>query len=235
MEEFNIGSSFENAIEQTIEFLPLLFGALVILFVGYIISKITGGIIHRGLRKVRFDKSLHNSAAGNYIAKIVDSPSRFVGRVAFWLLFLLFVAMSVSVLQIPVLNEIVAGLYSYIPNIIAAVLIFLIASAISGGTGKFVQSVMGRTATARLINTVVPVIVLSIAGFMILNQLGVATDIVNILFTSIVGALALGMALAFGLGGRDIARDILQQAYDTAKKNNLRDNDRKSSQSKRSA
>ena len=52
-----------------------------------------------------------------------------------------------------------------------------------------------------------------------LNQLNIAEDIVNILFTALVGAVALGMALAFGLGGREVAADILQQAYETGKQN----------------
>ncbi|MNL77840.1 hypothetical protein D3C87_2041060 [compost metagenome] len=58
---------------------------------------------------------------------------------------------------------------------------------------------------------------MSLAVFMILNQLGVATDIVNILFTAIVGAIALGLALAFGLGGRDVAKGLLEQAADNAR------------------
>jgi hypothetical protein len=57
---------------------------------------------------------------------------------------------------------------------------------------------------------------------MILNQLGIARDIVNILFTAIVGAVALGLALAFGLGGRDVARELLEQAADTARSNSDR-------------
>ena len=70
-----------------------------------------------------------------------------------------------------------------------------------------------------MIGAIVPVIVLTIAGFMILNELGIASDIVNILFTAIVGAVALGMALAFGLGGRDVARELLGQAYESGRKN----------------
>ncbi len=63
---------------------------------------------------------------------------------------------------------------------------------------------------------------MSLAIFMILNQLGIAKDIVNILFTAIVGAAALGLALAFGLGGRDVAKELLEQAADTARANSDR-------------
>ena len=122
-------------------------------------------------------------------------------------------------------------MYSYIPNVIAAVLIFLIASAISAGVAGFAMRVMGRTAIAKIVTAVVPAITMSLAVFMILNQLGVAKDIVNILFTAIVGAVALGLALAFGLGGRDVARELLEQATESARNNS----DQIKSETKRAA
>jgi hypothetical protein len=115
------------------------------------------------------------------------------------------------------LNDLLAGVYGYVPNIIAAVLIFLVASTVSAGAATFVQRVMGRTAFARVISAAVPAIVMSLAVFMILNQLQIATDIVNILFTAMVGSVALGLALAFGLGGRDVARGLLEQAADNVR------------------
>jgi hypothetical protein len=118
-----------------------------------------------------------------------------------------------------VLNAILAGIYAYIPKVIAAILIFLVASFVSVEATKFVQRVMGRTATAKLISAVIPAVTMSLAFFMILNELEIAKDIVNILFTAIVGSIALGGALAFGLGGREVARDLLEQAVTTAKGN----------------
>jgi uncharacterized membrane protein YfbV (UPF0208 family) len=149
----------------------------------------------------------------------MESPSRFVGRLVYWLIFIGFILIAISALNVPVLNQIVGGIYAYVPRVIAAVLIFLVASAISGGATRFVQRVMGRTPTAKLIIAVVPSITMSIAVFMILNQLNIAKDIVNITYTAIMFALALGLALAFGLGGRDVARTMLEQAYDATRQN----------------
>ncbi len=219
MNGFNIGQSLEDGFSRIFEYMPQLLGALIIVVIGYFIAKLLSLVVRKGLLRARFDRALHRTSAGDYITRVVESPSKFVGKVAFWLTFLLFISMAASVLQISALDRILEGVYSYVPKVIAAVLIFLIASAISGGVAKFVQRVMGKTPTARMISTVVPVVTLSIAAFMILNQLNIAQDIVNILFTAIVGSISLGMALAFGLGGRDVAKDILQQAYDSTQAN----------------
>ena len=116
------------------------------------------------------------------------------------------------------LNDIVHGIYAYIPNVIAAVIIFLVASAVSAGAASFVTRVMGKTPSAKLIATVVPAVTMSIAVFMILNQLRIAPEIVLITYAAIIGSVALGLALAFGLGGRDVAAQILGQAYEAGRR-----------------
>jgi hypothetical protein len=72
---------------------------------------------------------------------------------------------------------------------------------------------MGETPTGRLMATAVPALVMAIAVFMILNQLKIAADVVTITYAALMGALALGLALAFGLGGRDVASRLLEDAY----------------------
>jgi small-conductance mechanosensitive channel len=217
MNSFNIEQAFADSLRHIVDFLPQLLAALLILLIGYLISKGVSKIVQQSLRRLRFDRALHNSSAGNIISRMVDSPSGFVGKIVFWLLYLLAISLAISALNLPVLNQILNTIYAYIPNVIAAVIIFLVASTVSAGAAKFVARVMERTATAKLIAAAVPTVVMSLAVFMILNQLGIARDIVNILFTAIVGAAALGFALAFGLGGRDVARNLLDQAVDTAR------------------
>lgn len=222
MNDYNIEQSFENILTRIIEFLPNLIGAIVILIIGYMIAKLLEKVVRKALNRARFDRAIHNTSAGNTISRIIESPSRLGGRIAFWLVFIGAISLAVSALNLPVLNDLLNAIYSYVPNIVAAVLIFLVASAISAGAAAFAQRVMGRTAMAKIVATVVPAIVMSLAVFMILNQLGIARDIVNILFTAIVGAIALGLALAFGLGGRDVARELLEQAADSARSNSDR-------------
>lgn len=219
MNDFNIEESFRNVVNSVVEFLPELLGAIVLIVIGYFVGLLIKMIIAKLLRQVRFDRALHSSPAGNYIARLVDSPSRFIGKIGFWLVFLGFISMAVAVLDIPALNDFMAAIYSYIPHVIAAVVIFLVASAVSVAAVAFVRRVMGRTTLAKVIASVIPSLVMSIAVFMILDELMIAENIVTITYTALIGAVALGLALAFGIGGRDVAARLLEQAYDAGRNN----------------
>lgn len=219
MSDFHPGESFQNGLSSMFDYVAQIIGALILLVVGYFIAKILQGAVQRLLRKARFDRAMHTSPAGNFIAQVVESPANLTAKIVFWIVFLAFISFAISALDLQVLNQIVGGIYSYLPRVIAAILIFLVASAISAGASGFVLRVMGRTPMAKLVTTVIPSIVMSIAVFMILNQLAIAKDIVNITYTAIIGALALGLALAFGLGGRDVAKQMLEQAYDAGRRN----------------
>jgi len=108
----------------------------------------------------------------------------------------------------------VSAIYGYLPNVIAAVIIFVVAGAIAGAVAALVTKTMGDTPTGKLVASVVPVLIMAIAVFMILNQLQIAPAIVTITYAVLLGSLGLGMALAFGLGGRETAAQLVSGAYD---------------------
>lgn len=213
---FDISNSLQNAADSFFGFLPQLIGALVLLIVGYFIAKTIEKVIRKLLVKARFDRALHVSPAGKFINRVVESPAALAGRIAFFAIFLLFISIAVTALNIPALDNIVNGIYSYLPNVIAAIVIFLVASAITAGAEVFIYKALGNHPLTKVIGAVLPAITLSIAAFMILNQLKIAPEIVTITYTAILGSLGLGLALAFGLGGRDVAAQILSNAYDSA-------------------
>ena len=219
MDNNDFGRSFQDGLEGLFEYLPQLIGALLLLVVGYFVAMFLKSVVRKGLQRMRFDRALHTSPAGNVISRIVESPSRFVGRVVYWLVFLGFISLAISALNLPALNNLIGAIYSYLPHVIAAIIIFLVASTISGVAVAFVQRVMGRTALAKLLSAVIPSLTMSIAVFMILNELMIAEEIVLITYTALIGAVALGLALAFGLGGREVAARLLEQAYDAGRQN----------------
>ena len=210
---FDIGNSLEQGFNVFFAFLPKLIAFLVILLIGYIVARVIRGILTKVLQRVGLDRALHKGQAGQYVEKVVSSPSALIGRVAFWLVFLGALSIAVSALGIPALTAFLAAIYAYVPNVIAALLIFLVAGAIAAAIGGLVAKTMGDTPTGKIVGTVVPVLVMGVAVFMILTQLKIAPEIVQILFTALVGAVALGMALAFGLGGRNVAERLLEDAY----------------------
>jgi hypothetical protein len=108
---------------------------------------------------------------------------------------------------------------SWLPNVIAALLIFIVAAAVAGAVGGLVHRTMGDTPTGRVARAAAPALIMAIAVFMILTQLGIATVIVVITYTALIGAAALGAALAFGLGGRDAAAQLINSGYRKAQDN----------------
>jgi hypothetical protein len=144
-----------------------------------------------------------------------------IARVVFWLIFIFFLFSAIGALKIPALTGFMDSVLNYLPNVIVAIAIFVVASLIAGAVGAGVTKVLGDTPTGKVAATVVPALVMVIAMFMILEQLQIAPEIVRIAFAATMFALALGLALAFGLGGRDVAARMLEDAY--AKRGQIKD------------
>lgn len=211
--DFNAGDSLENAFTELVAFLPNLIGALVILLLGYILARVLSGLVRRAAGRAGFNDWVHRDPTGQWIRRVVPQPSQLLGTIAFWVIFLGAVSIAVDVLGIETLENLVAAIYAYLPNVLAALLIFLVAVAIAAAVSTLAQRFMGDTPTGRIVSTVAPILVMAIAAFMILDQLQIAESIVTITYAALIGALALGSALAFGLGGRDVAARMLEGAY----------------------
>jgi hypothetical protein len=161
--------------------------------------------LHNILGRAQLNQRLHSGTGGNFIQRALPNPQGLVASVTYWAIFLFAVSIAVSYLGIPALSQMIEGVYDYIPNVIAAILIFLVAGTVSGAVATLVANAMGDTPTGKAIGTAVPVVIMSIATFMILNQLKIAPAIVTITYATLLGSAGLAMALAFGLGGRDVA------------------------------
>ena len=216
---FSISDSVQRAFTVFFEWIPRLAGALLVLVIGYFVAKILAKVIWRVLERAGLDRALHSGQGGNFVQRVTSSPSHLLGRIAFWAIFLGAISLAASVLGIAALTGFVAAIWAYIPNVIAAFAIFLVAGAISAGVAGFVGRTMGETPLGKIVATAVPVVIMSIAVFMILEQLKIATQIVTITYAAIWGAIALGSALAFGLGGRDVAARMLEGAYQSGQRN----------------
>ena len=212
----NVGDSVQTGLDGLFEFLPKLLGFIVILAIGWIVAKVVKGVVTKLLERVGLDRALHSGSAGQYVNRAAPDlkPSSTIGSLAFWFIFLGALAIAVSQLGIAALDNFVAAIGAYIPNIIAAVLIFVVAGVIAAAVGGLVARTMGDTPTGKVVGSVVPVLVMAIATFMILNQLQIAPEIVTITYAALIGGVFLAMALAFGLGGREVAHRLLSDAYD---------------------
>jgi Conserved TM helix len=210
---FSIRSSIDQGFDVFFAWLPRVVGFLAVLLIGYVVAKVVGNLVQRATHRAGFDRTVHAGVGGDVIQRVVPAPSRLLGKITFWAIFLGALSIAASVLGIEALTTFVGAVWAYIPNVIAALLIFLVAGAIAAGVVALVQRTMGDTALGRIAATAVPILVMAIATFMILEQLKIAHDIVVATYILLLGAIALGAALAFGLGGRDVAARVLEGAY----------------------
>jgi len=211
----DINDSIQRFFDKLFEFLPNLIGALLLLLVGFIVAKLVQGVVKKLLQTLHVDEKLRSSDANRYVEGVLpgSSASSGIARVVFWLVFIFFIFTAIAALGVNALTDFMNAVLAYLPNVIVAIIIFVVAALVAGAVGVAVRRTMGDSPTGRIVGTVAPALVMVIALFMILDQLRIAESIVVIAFACTMGALALGLALAFGLGGRGVAERMLEDAY----------------------
>jgi hypothetical protein len=214
-----VGDSLQRGLDELVAFLPRLVGFLIILVIGWLIARVVKALIVKALQGVGIDRALTGGSAGPYVDRVLPDarPSEIIGAIAFWFIFLGAFAIAVSQLGIDALDNFIQSIVAYLPNVVVAILIFVVAGAVAASVSRLVSRTLGDTATGRIAGVAAPVLIMGIAIFMILDQLNIAPAIVEITYVALLGSVALGMAIAFGLGGRDVAARLLEDAYESGR------------------
>lgn len=216
----NLPDSFTGRLERSFtliaEFVPALFGALVILFAGYLLAKLVEKGSHRLLRAMKFNTLLDRGGVLEAVARSGTpiNPARVVSAFLFWGVMFSVLLVAANAIGLESLAAVFSELLSYIPGIIAALVIVIVGIVL----GEFVEGLLRAAAGAvdggAVIARIGRVSVIVLAVFMALQELGVATDIVTTAFAILFGAVALALGLAFGLGNRELAGDITRAWYE---------------------
>lgn len=216
----NLPESFTGRLEHSFtliaEFVPALFGALVILFAGYLLAKLVEKGSHRLLRAMKFNALLDRGGVLEAVARSGTpiNPARVVSAFLFWGVMFSVLLVAANAIGLESLAAVFSELLSYIPGIIAALVIVIVGIVL----GEFVEGLLRAAAGAvdggAVIARIGRVSVIVLAVFMALQELGVATDIVTTAFAILFGAVALALGLAFGLGNRELAGDITRAWYE---------------------
>src|ERR1700755_3580338 len=196
--------------------LPALIGALVILFAGYLLAKVLEKLVERGLRRIRLNSMLER---GGVIQAVERSgthvnPTRVLANLVFWLVMFTVILLAANALGLDSLANVVSTLVSYIPSVIAAIVIILLGIVLGGFVGGLIGASAGAVHGGRVLARIGRSGVILLAIFMALQELGIATDIVTTAFAILFGAIALALALSFGLGNRELAGEITREWYE---------------------
>jgi small-conductance mechanosensitive channel len=180
--------------------------------VGYIVAKILQALVARVLKAVGFDGWMERGGIKQFFdrAQTRETPATVLGKLAFWFVFIIAITMAADALGIRQVSAVLGQLIAYIPSIIAAILILVLAALLANFLSGLVRGATGSD----LLASVARYAIIVYAAFAALTELGIAVQLTAPTFLIVLGAAALAAAIAFGWGGRDVAKDIIERYYD---------------------
>ena len=201
----------QNALSTFLSYIPQLIGALIILIVGYIVAKVLQAVVGRVLQGIGFDRWMERGGIKQFFdrAETNQTPASILGALVFWFVFIIAITMAADALGIPQVSVVLAQLIAYIPNIIAAILILILAALLA----NFISGIVRGATGSDILASIAQYAIIVYAVFAALTQLGVAVQLTANTFLIVLGAVALAASIAFGIGGREVAQDILEKAY----------------------
>ena len=200
-----------NMLNMIINMIPLIFVAIVLIVIGVFIGKMAGNLLAGILSSVGLDGVI-KSVMGNKEDKLGKfSLSKLIGEIVRYIIIILFIVQAFNVMQLDIFKTVGSAIISYIPLLLSAAII--IGVGILFGTW-LENLILKNTGSSKFIASTIKYIIIIVAVFMMLTQLGLANNIVYIAFIVILGALAVAFAIAFGIGGRDFAQKMLNKFYD---------------------
>jgi putative Mn2+ efflux pump MntP len=205
-----------DSLARLWEFVPALFGAAVVLTVGFILARLAQRTVLRLLRRVHLNETLERGGVTVPLDPYGTplTPTRVVSNVVFW--FILFTAMLVAAdtLGIDYLGQAFSELVSYVPSVIAAVVIVILGIVLGDLVAALIGASTGALNGGATLARIGKGGVVLLAVFMSLNELCVGTGIVTTAFAILFGAVALALALSFGLGNRELAGEVTRRWYE---------------------
>jgi hypothetical protein len=200
--------------------IPKILGFLVIVLIGWMIAGALAKIVAGLLRSIKFNDLSQRSGITGFVHNMgwQTDPAGFVATITKWFVRLIVLTIAFDALGLPAVSQVLQQFLNWLPNLVVAIVVLVIGGLAAGALSGLVR---GATATGGLGNpdflaNVTRIAVLAFAVVIAVNQIGIATTLVNTLFMGFIGALALALGLAFGLGGRDTASQIVHGWYQRA-------------------
>jgi hypothetical protein len=194
-------------------FLPRLIVLVIVAFAGWVIAYLLKVVVRSILRLINFDRLSENAGASQLLAKAaLPTSSELVSRLVFWIAWLGFVLLGVSVLGILGLQEQIARFFLFLPRLFVALFImfFGLLAASFFSRAALLGAVNANLPSPRLLSISVRVIIIVFVLSMVFEELGIAEQTMLVAFGIAFGAIMLGLAIAFGIGGRVMAQHFLE-------------------------
>ncbi|MBV9582474.1 MAG: small-conductance mechanosensitive ion channel, partial [Chloroflexi bacterium] len=212
-------TSFTTALALLLSVVPRILGFLVILVIGWVIASAIAAAVAALLRAVRFNDLARHSGFAGFVEQmgIRQDAAGVIADVAKWFVRLIVLITAFDALGLPAVSQVLQELLLWLPNLVVALVVLELAGLAANALASLVRGAASEAGLGNpdVLATIARVGVWGFAIVIAVNQIGVAETLVNTLFMAVVGALALALGLAFGLGGRDTAGRIVASWYET--------------------
>lgn len=209
-------------LQELITFVAKLILAIVVFVIGYLISVGVGKIMTEILKSIKFNKLFDKEGWHKALqrANVDVDPSEFIGAITKWVFVIVSLLIAVDILGLAQFGMILTQVLNYLPNVVIAALIFVVAVIISDIIEKIVRITVERMHLKHgyLAASIIKWAIWVFTIFLILEQLLPNSDLIKTLYMAIVwgivGTIAVGLALAIGLGGKDVAGEVIRDMKD---------------------
>lgn len=210
-----VTSSLQTLWSGFINFLPNLLGAVIVFIIGWLIAVVLGKLAAQIIRALRIDQILEKMGFKKSLEKanLKLNSGKFIGELVKWFFIIVFLMAATDILNLPQVTEFLKRILFYIPHLIVAVLILLAAVLIANFLQKLVKASVEAAGlkSANFLSAITKWAILIFAVLAALLQLGIIPSLIQTIFTGLIAALAISIGLAFGLGGKDLAAQILSK------------------------
>lgn len=216
-------TSLASAMALFFSAIPKIFGFAVILIVGWIIAALIERAVAAVLRAIKFNELARRSGFADFVHKMggnTDS-SGMIGTVVKWFVRLVALVVAFDALGLPAVSDVLRQLLLWLPNVVVALVVLVIAGLAANALSNIVRGAAaeGGLENPNLLAKLASGLIWAFGIVVAVNQIGIATTLINTLFMAVVGALALALGLAFGLGGRETASQIVRNWYSKGRQN----------------
>jgi hypothetical protein len=210
-----IAEPVRQMLTKIMAYLPILLGALIILIVGWIVAKLIRRAVDFLLKTIRFDMMANKTGISEVLRKgdLKITASQVVSGLVYWLIIIMVLIMTVDALGLPKSSDVLASVFAYVPKVIAALLVLIVAMFLAGFVSGIVRTACGNAKLPKpeLIAGISRWAIIIFAATIAMEELGIAPLLVGTAFNIILGGVVLALALAFGLGGKDAAARYLEE------------------------
>ena len=201
-----LSEGLENAGETILSFLPRLIGALVILIVGWIVARLIHRAFQRLLKAVGLDTLLERAGLSDRLQAAGYTATDLAARAIYWIALLVVFLLTAEALDVDYLSDILTGLIGYLPLVVVAIVIVIVAAAVGAFLAEL-STPWSQERHIRWLPAAARWVMIGLGIFVALNTLSIGEEIVNTLFIAVVGTVGATLVIAFGVGGISAAKE----------------------------